>query len=1111
LRSDMNHSTTAWPRSILLAALLICLVLPMAMGQTSRGTVTGIVTDPQAAIVAGAGVEIESVRTGVRRNTTSNEAGLYRFDAVDLGEYSLKVTVGGFQTFVQRGLVVEAGATLARDVRLEIGATQSVVEVAADVVTLSYESSARGGSITSAAISEIPMAASRDVAQFALSLPGVSTNRFNAGVATYAVNGSRGRSNNFMVDGTENNDVSVAGQLMQVTNPDAVAEVSVHTTNFDAEYGRAGGAVINTVTKSGTNELHGSLSYLLDVTNDDAITNTQSLSSAIIARGKPLPGTEQWYGFTAGGPIVKNKTFFFGAFQDQRRHGGASNNLVTPTAAGWATLDSIFPKGSNPRIDLYRPIAGAAVADSQPFNVVMGNNRPDVQFGTRISNYNDQYLDRQWMIKIDHAISDMDHLSGRYIADKQTDPVGGASPFFPGFATSYNYPTQNLLLAETHVFSATTTNELRLGYNRANLDYPVDSDNPLGKTMALYTIGGGLTPIGVQTNLPQGRAANNYALQDTLSHIHGTHSFRFGVTATQQRTRQFAPIRSRGEITYSTSTGYSNFANFADDFGGSTGAVQRDFGSAAYYPNYTRQAYFAQDRWRLKPDLTLTLGVRYEYFGTPMNSLKKPAYSGLFNLDPVTLTGPYSQPNQVDPDRNNFAPTVGLAWSPGRVKGVLGKLAGEKKTVIRTGYQIGYDSFFNNIASNAATATPNVIATLANSQASTANVRGLGNWSNSLPLTPRAPSPGDSQTLIIQNLVNPYYQRWSFGIQRELPSNLLLDISYVASKGTKLFANEDFNPLVPASMRITPANTSSSAALQNRFDNLQGARLTRTNGGDSNYESLQVSLDRRFSRDFLVKASYSFSKNIDNAHDVFSVTNSNTPQNTALPSIYGGLHADRSLSQLDRTNRAVFNYLYGLPWMKDQKGVLGRVVGGWQVAGVTTFETGVPVTVSNGADADGIGGNFDRPNFNPLGKPGVRAQYSAGSPTGYINPDAPGSPAIDPKTAMYIGLPAFAGAANPASTGNLGRNTVRIPGINNFNVNLTKSIHIAERVSMQFRTEFFNIWNHTQYGVPSVSPFSPTAGNIAASVQTSPAGRFLQPQFMDGGGRVIRYQLRLVF
>jgi outer membrane receptor protein involved in Fe transport len=725
---------------ICLLMLILAFTLPLAVSQTSRGTVTGIVTDPSSATVPNATVEIANVQTGVARTTTTNEAGLYRFDAVDLGEYTLKVTMAGFQTYSHHGIVVDGGQTLAEDVKLLVGEAKSVVDVAADAVTLQYSAVARGGNLTSAAIAELPMA-SRDPAQFALTLPGVSTNRFGTGVASFSVNGGRGRSNNFMVDGTENNDVSVAGQLFQITNPDAVAEVSVQTTNFDAEFGRAGGAVVNTITKSGTNEFHGTALYLLDVTNDDAITNTQSLNPAIVVHGKPLPGTEQWYGFTFGGPIKKNKTFFFGSFQDQRQHGSSSNNLTTPTAAGWVTLDSLFPKGTNKNVDLYRQIATSAIADSQPFNVVLGSGRPDVQFGTKISDYAYKFLDRQWMIRVDHTISEKDLLSGRYIRDSQSNPLGGASPFFPGFSTSFLYPTQNVLLSETHVFSPTTTNELRLGFNRAELSYPIDTDNPLGRTMPIYTIGGGISPIGVQTNIPQGRTPNNYMLQDTVSHVQGTHSLRAGLTLTQQRTRQFAPIVERGQFTYSTTAGYSNFGNFVDDFGGSSGGVQRDFGSPAYYPNYTRQAYFFQDNWRATHDLTLTLGVRYEYFGTPMNTLKKPAYSGIFNLDPVTLTGPYSQPNQVTPDKNNWAPAVGIAYSPSATSGLFGTLFGNKKSVIRTGYQIGYDSFFNNIASNAATATPNVIATLLNSTATTANPRGLPNLTSLLPTVARAPSP----------------------------------------------------------------------------------------------------------------------------------------------------------------------------------------------------------------------------------------------------------------------------------------------------------------------------------------------------------------------------------
>jgi hypothetical protein len=715
------------------------------------------------------------------------------------------------------------------------------------------------------------------------------------------------------------------------------------------------------------------------------------------------------------------------------------------------------------------------------------------------------------MTRIDHRLTEKDQLSGTFIYSNQDSPQGGASSFFPGFSTSQQNRYRNIVLTETHVFSPLLTNELRLPYNRINLDFPLDTANPLGATMARYTIAGGISAIGVQTNLPQGRIANNYSLQDTMTYIRGAHSLRFGLDILVQRSRQFAPIRERGELSYQASTGFSGFANFVDDFGGSAGSAARDFGSPAYYPELTRQAYFFQDRWRVNSNLTLTLGVRYEDFGTPMNSLKKPAFSGLFNINPVTFTGPYSEPNQVRRDRNNWSPVLGIAYSPAATDGLAGKLFGNRKTVIRAGYQIGYDSFFNNIASNAAVATPNVVATSVPSVVTAVDQRGLPRLSSFLPTTARDPSPLDSQTLMLDTLVNPYYQRWSFGIQRELPSNIIADVSYVGSSGTRLFINEDLNPLVPLSMRITPSANPPvpTNRLSSRLDNLQGPRVTRTNGGHSSYHSFQANVNRRFANGFTMTAGYTWARMIDNASEVFGVGATGATQQSAIPSIFGGERVDRSLSFFHRAHRAVFTYLYEFPWMKDQKGFVGHVVGGWQISGNTTFESGVPLNVQNGVDADGLGGAGDRPIYNPNGDKGVRAVPRLTSPTGYVNPDAGNAP-IDPARAQYIGIAAHSGPL-ALPTGNLGRNTLFTPGINNFSVNLQKSIRLVEGWHLQMRGEFYNIFNHPQYGVPSVSPFSPGQQGIATIVTTSPAGRFLQPQFADGGGRVLRYQIKLMF
>lgn len=1098
---------------ILLAACALTSVLALCVSaQSSRGTVAGIVTDPQSAVVPSAAVELVNADTNVKRVTTTNESGLYRFDAVDLGSYHLTVKAQGFQTFVKRAIPVLAGVTASTDVALAIGDTRTLVEITAESESvLQQEAPARGGNWSAANIVELPIAA-RNPANLALALPGVSTNRFGFGTGgvegTFTANGSRGRSNNFLINGTENNDISIAGQGMQIKNPDSVAEVAVQTSNFDAEFGRAGGAVVNVITKSGTNNYHGTLHYLLDSTYDDAITNTQSLSPEIQQRGRPLAGTEQWYGGTFGGRIIRDRTFFFGSFQEQRQTSQSTTNLTVPSAAGRARLLQLFPTGRNSLADIYANITSGVTATSQFFNVPLASGRPDIEFGTAITPYAAAFKDRQWMTRIDHRISDSDQISGTLIWSDQNSPQGGATNFFPGFSTAQDNFYRNAVIAHTHTFSPSLTNELRLPYNRIDLRFPNNTENPLGNTLPRYTIAGGVSAIGVQTNLPQGRIANNYSLQDTMTYIRGVHTFRFGADILVQRSRQFAPITERGALDYRASTGFSGFANFLDDFGGSAGSATRDFGSPAYYPELTRQAYFFQDRWRITRDLTLTLGFRYEDFGTPMNSLTKPAFSGLFNIDPVTFDGPYSKPNSVKRDRNNWSPIVGIAYSPSVSGGWMATLLGNKKSVLRAGYQVGYDSFFNNIASNAAVATPNVVSTNVNSIVSAADPRGLARLSASLPLTPRAPSALDSQTLMLDNLVNPYMQRWSFGIQRELPQSMIADISYVGSSGTRLFINEDLNPLVPVSLRIAPSSAPASR-LSSRLDNLQGPRTTRTNGGHSSYHSLQMSLNRRFRSGVAFTGSYTWSKSIDNASEVFAVAATGAASVSAVPSIFGGQATERALSFFHRAHRGVFTALYELPFFKQQQGVLGHVAGGWQLSGVAVFESGVPMNVTNGVDADGLGGNNDRPMFNPNGTPGVRAVFRAGTSTGYVNPDN-NNAVIDPATAAYISLPAHSGNV-PLPTGNLGRNTLFTPGIANYNLNAQKTIKVFEGLSLQLRGEFFNLFNHPQYGTPSVSPFSPGQQGLQTIVATAPSGRFLQPQFADGGGRVLRYQIKLIF
>jgi hypothetical protein len=1118
---------------LLFAAAVVLLASFVLQAQTSRGTVSGTVTDPNGAVVSGATVALSNQETQVTRSTVTNSEGFYRFDAIDPGTYTLKFTSAGFGEVNKTNIPVLASQTADVGAQLTVGQQQITVDVNAEGgALLQTEAPVRGGNISQTQITELPVAGRNPVA-LALTLPGVSSNRGGFGADTFSVNGARGRSNNFLIDGTENNDISVAGQGFQITNTDAVQEVSVQTSNYDAEFGRSGGAVVNVITRGGTNGFHGTLSYLLDSRVDDAVTSSESRDPTIRANGLPF-GIENIFSATVGGPVYfprfgeggrrvyngHDRTFFFVAYQDDRARASGGVQLTAPTANGRQQLRALFPAGANANVDRYLNATAGVIANASPFNQALGLGRGNIEFGTFLRSFPFLVTDKQFQARIDSQITQKDQFSVRFLSDRQDQPEALAD--FPGFDVNTANRYYNFLVADTHVFSPVFTNETRLAYNRIDLAFPLaDPGGPAG-TLPRIAITN-LSGFGASSTFPQGRIANNYVVQNTSTYVSGNHTFRGGVDFLRQISRQIAPFNPRGSATFLASTGFTAFANFVDNVGGSGGTAARDIGSGVYYPQLYRTAAFFQDRWKASQSLTLTLGIRYEYFGTPFNKLRTPAFTGLFNIDPVTLNGPFSQPNQVQADRNNFAPTFGVAYSPSYTKGLLGTVFGDRLTVFRGGFQIGYDSFFNNIASNAAASSPNLISTSVSSTANAANPRGTPNFLNQIPTTATL-TPFSDQTLISPNLVNPYYERWSVGLQRELPYKLVLDAAYVGTGGRKLYINEDLNPLVRPELRVTPA-AYTGTRISGRLDNIQGARTIRTNGGNSIYHSGQLLVSRRFSENFSLTGAYTFSKLISNMDEVFAATangisNSSLPQ---TPSVFGGERLDRAISFFDRTHRASFTYVYGIPFFRDQRGPLGRVLGGWEIAGVTTFESGVPFNVSNGVDADGIGGSGnDRPNINPNGQRGTRAVpvvNAQGFITGYVNPDAGNAP-IDPSTAYYIANPAFV-AGLPGSIPRIGtapRNSERTPGTNLWNMNLTKRTRLGESTSIEFRTEFYNIFNHPNYGQKSVSPFSPpgnpSAANFVGSNTTGSASDvFLKPnsRLSDGGGRVIRYQLKFIF
>jgi Carboxypeptidase regulatory-like domain/TonB-dependent Receptor Plug Domain len=1139
-------------KRIILAILVASLFALSAFAQTSRGTVSGTITDVNGAVVPGAEIKLINTGTSVERTASSTDDGFFRFDAVDLGIYTLKISAKGFGVVTRNNISVSANQTSSVDTKLQVGAQDAVVDIVAGTEQLQTEASVRGGNISEKTITELPIAG--NPVALALTLPGVSSNRGGFGVGTFSVNGARGRSNNFLIDGTENNDISVAGQGFQITNQDAVQEVAVQTSNFDSEFGRAGGAVVNVITKSGTNKFGGTLAFEYDTSADDAITAAGSRNPVVLARKRPLSNTQFVPSATFGGPLFlpnfgeggpswntgRDKNFFFVAYEETRfRQPGGSTTLIVPTAAGRARL-ATFGAG-NPNVAAYLAATAntiAPIADRTAIsldNTSTGGVRGLVENGQFFRSFASTTKTRQFQLRTDHNLTPRDQLSFRFLSENSLSPKGGEVGF-EGFDADSASKYYNFLISETHSFSSTITNELRVAYNRIDLSFPIaDASGPAG-TQPQINIAG-LTSLGTSATFPQGRIANNYQVQDTVTFVLGKHTLRTGIDYLRQISTQTAPANIRGAITYNAGGNFTSLANFVDNFGGSLGTASRVFGSPKYNPTLHRFATFIHDRWKATNDLSLTFGIRYERFGTPFNSLFAPAFSGLFNVNATTRQGPYSQRNQIPLDKNNFSPSIGFAYSPSFNGGIGGFIFGEKKSVIRAGFNIGYDSFFNNIASNAVASSPNTIVTT-NTSVVTGTDRGLPNFSSLLPTAAGIVLPTSAQTLIAPNLVNPYYQRWSLGFQRELPLKLFMDVSYVGSKGTKLFINEDANPLVrlelrspaPAGYPVCTIGTNLTLANQilplfpaftlcpitGRLDNIQGGRTVRTNGGSSSYNAGQIQVTRRFSNSFQVSGAYTYSKNISNADEVFGIGIGSNATFAAIPAILGGERNERAVSSFDRTHRGSITYVVRSPFFDKQQGFIGKLLGGFQVSGITTFESGVPYTVFNGNDADGVGGGLDRPNFNPNGTPGVRAIPAIDPATGaiirYFNPEITvpitaatpnGLATIDPNTAQFIVNPTYVpGLANSlVRIGNLGRNTERSKGINNFDMTFLKRTKISEKVSFETRAEFFNVLNHPQFGA------------ALSTANSLTQGQFLRPinPTTSGGGRVVRYQIKLVF
>lgn len=1107
-----------------------------SIAQTSLGTIAGVVTDQQGAVIPNATVNAVSNATGEKHTVTTNSLGAYRIESVGPGPYTITIKAEKFSELKIAGAVVNASVTTTVNANLKVGVAEQVVTVETTGELLHTEDGAITHNISNVEIASIPIGSLNPIA-LVLTEPGViqpsGRESFTNGVG-FSVNGTRPRANNFLIEGFDNNDNAIQGQALQVDNLEATKEVTILTNSYTAEFGHGGGSVTNLVYKSGSNTWHGSVFDLIQNSTLTANDSQQKIA------GNPKPkNRENTYGFTVGGPIKHDKIFVFGSIQwDKQRQGATGANLTVPTDAGFTALQSIA--AGNPRVTNYLAALGSLRASSAPGTpglTTLTTSGPSVQVArVQRTGIGEPSNDTQYVAKGDWQLTSQDTITLRYTYDK-----GDLTPDFFNFSnllaccdTQQGGSAHNGGLSFTHSFTPKVINEFRASYGRIGFTFgqtPATAANPVanGPTVSIA----GLTGFGTPSNIPQGRFHNTYQYQDSVSWLVGNHSFKFGADMARILVTDAIPFNSRGTLAYATGGGFTSLGNFIDDFGGSGGSANLTFGSPTIRPKYFFQNYFVQDTWKLRSNLTLSLGIRYENAGTPENAMPFPAIdhtTGVF--DPNFFTTGHQQIS----DNNNFAPRVGFAYTPHFWSGLFG----HDKTVIRAGFGEYFDNVFTNIVDNSAGSSPNAVSKSIVSVVNGTNPRGTTGLSSQFVALNPTPSQNVAVTSIVDNIIAPETYQWNFDIERELGAKFVLTTSYVGTRGVHLLVNDQFNPIV---------NPATGA----RLNPLRNSWTVRDNGGDSIYHALDVKLDRRFSKGLLLRTSYTFSKLIDTGSEVFTTTgNSSFPENLSNRAL------DRGLSAFDRRHRIVVTYVYDIPKFKNDSNfgfkALGHVVNGWQIAGTAAYQTGAPYTVSDGFDQNSDGTASDRPSINNLSAP--ITQWGFLTPTGGVV-DGPGTQALASlaistanRNAILAffpqGLPFLNGTLNrhitdlvnpnttndpsrwtgtlvdpsmfhwlvpPSGTGfgTLGRNTFNVPGRQDWTFGLQRTVNLhSERHQLVFRMEMLNPFNHPNTGNPLSTNLSGVTF-FQATDTSQPAVNFFNTDSTVTGARVIRFWLKYQF
>jgi hypothetical protein len=1120
----------------------------------ANGRIRGTVVDSQGAAISGAEVKIVNTDTNYERTVTTSDVGT--FDAPDLtpGTYSVTVSKTGFRTYKETKINVQATATYALTATLEVGEMSATVEVVAEKLQADTTTMQLGGDLATSDLTDFPLL-NRAWVNLQQTLPGVvaSSDRFSSNFST---NGSRTQSNDYLVNGTDSNDLPLNTPIANTISPDAISEVKVVDSTLNPEYGRNSGATMSVITKSGTNDWHGTAFEFYR----DTFMNARDFFSPV-GPGSVPPFHQNQFGGTVGGPIVKNKLFFFFSYQGTRQFAGTAeltpvftsaqlggnfnagndldpstgkpliseSNTIAPVAL-WGDGASPCPVGGPQcaaNTTAYSSLFSTGVVPTQDFNTVSTNlvkafvpaaNEPNNKYGFSNNTLSspDQYLGR-----LDYNLGVNDNLSFYLFwqkgATQETLPFIGAN--LPGFSETDTEKVYQYTFSETHTFSQHLVNEFRVGYNRFNYNavepttpvapstYGFTGINPqdtAGQGVPVVSINSYFT-LGFSEDGPQPRLDDTGQLIDNMSYQTGKHSFKWGIDFRRQHVSNPFYFLNNGAFFYNGAGEFSTGDTAVDFLLGIPDQYAQSSGNYIDARNYEFYSY-VQDQWKLKPNLTFTYGIGWQ-IDTPLTDLFNHGVAiDSFNLGQQSTVFPGAPQGLVFPGDqgvnsagyythyNNFAPRIGFAWHP------------VSKLTVRAGAGIYYDNSEEELTLQNLLAPPFALEDFGIGDVGGSpsfatpftDISGAGSIPNKYPFTP--PTVGASidwgfyepmeLNVVQHNFNTPYVENRQLTVQYQFAPTILSTFSYVGSNGHRLEGVVEGLPYNAAAClaiancpgdRIIEFEFPQVSAFSEAPSNIFGSEGEQCTCLHSNYNSFQASVEKSASHGLTLRASYTYAHSLDNSSSFENA------QGTVVPGNYQATYGD---SAFDARQRFVMEYLYTIPdWGFHH--LPSKITKGWTFSGITTFQTGFPITLSESdyrtlrcTPEISFYGCWDRPNIvAPVKYENPRADQTVSGNTGNFW--------FAPASFAEEGCTSYGQTISTCGYGfgNAGRNFFHGPGINTTDLSFYKNTQITERLRLQLRGDLFNAFNHASFANPTGNITSALFGQITS---TSIPGRIAQ-------------------